>query len=61
MTYLAWSITVKRLTVYINVFRNKDICFSVIEPIAVKDMDFYHFDHLLSWESKKPTSEEMGY
>ena len=41
-------------------FAIEDICFTIAELAAVKDADFDRGYHFLSWESKKPASEETG-
>jgi hypothetical protein len=60
MAHLAWSIAVKRLASRINIFAKEYVCFAIAELATVKDVDFHHFAHLLSWKQKKPASEETG-
>jgi hypothetical protein len=49
MAHLAWSIAVKRLAICINSFTEVYIGLAIIELAPVKDADFDHFYHLLSW------------
>jgi hypothetical protein len=52
MAHLAWSIAVKRLAICINSFTEVYIGLAIIELAPVKDADFDHFYHLLSWIKK---------
>jgi len=38
----------------INIFTNEDICLAIAELALVKDADFHHSTHLLSWNLKNP-------
>jgi hypothetical protein len=60
MAHLARPKAIKRLASRIDIFTNEDICFTITELATVKDTDFDHGYHLLSWESKRPASEETG-
>jgi hypothetical protein len=54
MAHLAWSIAVKHLAMRIDIFAFKYICLTIAELTAVKDADFDHVYHLLSWNQKSP-------
>ena len=58
MAHLARAIAIKRLASRIDIFTTEDICFAIAELTAVKDADFDHVYHLLSWNQKKPASVE---
>jgi len=49
MAHFARLIAVKRLASRINIFAKEYVCFTVTELAAVKDTDFDHFYHFLSW------------
>jgi hypothetical protein len=54
MTHLARSIAVKHFATRINIFAKEEICLTITKLAAVKDADFHHFSHLLSWNQKSP-------
>ncbi len=54
MTYLTLSIAVKHIASRINILTIEDICLAVAELATVKNADFDHGYHLLSWNQKSP-------
>jgi hypothetical protein len=54
MAHFAWSIAVKRLASCINIFTNENVCLTIAELTTIKNTDFHHFAHLLSWNQKSP-------
>jgi len=60
MAHGAGTIAVTGFTFVIGIYSNKDHRYALTVRTAVQDLDFEHGSDLLSGESKKPVSEEMG-
>jgi hypothetical protein len=54
VTHLARSVTVICLALGVNILTIEDVCFAFTELATVKDTDFDHGKHLLSWNQKSP-------
>jgi hypothetical protein len=54
MADLAGFIAVKRLASRINIFANENVSFAIAELATIKNADFDHGYHLLSWNQKSP-------
>jgi hypothetical protein len=59
------KVTIKHIASRINIFAKEYVCFTITELAAVKDADFDHGSHLLSWNQKNPpqtqrTESEAG-